>query len=124
MDNLVEAGRKENENKKTGKVKEILVAPSWQEDNILDSCIDRIIDGLYSLCFLNSSLTVCAIFPKSSFSTDTPIISRRLIWTKKVDKTMNKDPNANKEVEEELVIMDAEAEQTESAEPAATFPNF
>lgn len=47
LDNLVEAGRKENENKKTGKVKEILIAPSWQEDNILDSCIDRIIDGLY-----------------------------------------------------------------------------
>ncbi len=46
-----------------------------------------------------------------------------VIWRKfkkKVDKTMNKDPNANKEVEEELVIMDAEAEQTESAEPAAT----
>lgn len=46
-----------------------------------------------------------------------------VIWRKfkkKVDKTMNKDPNANKEVEEELVIMDAEAEQTENAEPAAT----
>lgn len=46
-----------------------------------------------------------------------------VIWRKfkkKVDKTMNKDPNANKEVEEELVIMDAEAEQTESAEPATT----
>lgn len=47
LDNLVEAGRKENENKKAGKVKEILIAPSWQEDNILDSCIDGIINGLY-----------------------------------------------------------------------------
>ncbi len=46
-----------------------------------------------------------------------------VIWRKfkkKVDKTMNKDPNANKEVEEELVIMDADADQTENAEPAAT----
>ncbi|MDE7453933.1 MAG: membrane protein insertase YidC [Clostridia bacterium] len=47
LDNLVEAGRKENENRKAGKVKEILIAPSWQEDNILDSCIDQIIKGLY-----------------------------------------------------------------------------
>ena len=27
--------------------KQILVAPSWQEDNLLDSCIDDIINGLY-----------------------------------------------------------------------------
>ncbi|MDE5943715.1 MAG: membrane protein insertase YidC [Clostridia bacterium] len=47
LDNLVEAGRKENENRQNGKVKEILIAPSWQEDNILDSCIDEIIGGLY-----------------------------------------------------------------------------
>ncbi len=47
LDNLVEAGRKENENRTEGKVKEILIAPSWQEDNILDSCIDEIISGLY-----------------------------------------------------------------------------
>lgn len=47
LDELVEAGRKENENRKAGKVKEILIAPSWQEDNLLDSCIDDIIKGLY-----------------------------------------------------------------------------
>ena len=49
-----------------------------------------------------------------------------VIWRKfkkKVDKTLNKDPNANKEVEEELVITDAEvtaeqpAETTETTEP-------
>ena len=27
--------------------KQILIAPSWQEDNLLDSCIDALIDGLY-----------------------------------------------------------------------------
>ena len=47
LDNLVEAGRRENENREEGRVKEILIAPSWQEDNILDSCIDEIISGLY-----------------------------------------------------------------------------
>ncbi len=47
LDNLVEAGRRENENRKEDAVKEILIAPSWQEDNILDSCIDEIISGLY-----------------------------------------------------------------------------
>lgn len=47
LDNLVEAGRRENENRDEGKVKEILIAPSWQEDNILDSCIDELISGLY-----------------------------------------------------------------------------
>ncbi len=33
---------KENEREK----KKILIAPSWQEDNILDSCIDSLLDGL------------------------------------------------------------------------------
>lgn len=47
LDDLVEAGRKENADRKAGKTKEILIAPSWQEDNILDSCIDELIDGLY-----------------------------------------------------------------------------
>lgn len=47
LDNLVEVGRKENESRREGKLKEILIAPSWQEDNILDSCIDEIISGLY-----------------------------------------------------------------------------
>ena len=27
-------------------VKEILIAPSWQEDNLLDSCVDKLIEGL------------------------------------------------------------------------------
>lgn len=28
--------------------KEILIAPSWQEDNLLDSCVDKLIEGLVS----------------------------------------------------------------------------
>lgn len=47
LDELVEAGRKESESRQKGKLKEILIAPSWQEDNILDSCIDELIAGLY-----------------------------------------------------------------------------
>ena len=47
-DTLVEAGKKANEERvETGK-KEILIAPSWQEDNLLDSCIDTLIEKLYS----------------------------------------------------------------------------
>ena len=46
-DKLIEAGEKERaEHVSTGK-KEILIAPSWQEDNLLDSCIDTLIDKLY-----------------------------------------------------------------------------
>jgi len=46
LDELVAKGRKENENKvDTGK-KEILIAPSWQEDNLLDSVIDELIANL------------------------------------------------------------------------------
>ena len=44
-----------------------------------------------------------------------------VIWRKfkkKVDKSLNKDPNANKEVEEDLVINDEEA-KPEEAEKAA-----
>lgn len=48
LDELVEKGRKENQNKQPSSKKEILIAPSWQEDNILDSCIDQLIDNLYS----------------------------------------------------------------------------
>lgn len=33
--------------KENGQKKQILIAPSWQEDNLLDSCIEDIIDGLY-----------------------------------------------------------------------------
>ena len=46
-----------------------------------------------------------------------------VIWRKfkkKVDKTMNKDPNANKEVEEELVITDADVTGAEPAESTET----
>lgn len=42
-----------------------------------------------------------------------------VIWRKfkkKVDTALNKDPNANKEVEDELVILDDEAQATEAAE--------
>ena len=45
-----------------------------------------------------------------------------VIWRKfkkKVDKAINKDPNANKEVEEELVITDDEVKTEESAEQTA-----
>ena len=47
LDELVVKGRQESENKVNTGVKEILIAPSWQEDNILDSCIDEIIEKLY-----------------------------------------------------------------------------
>lgn len=48
LDELVEKGKKENENKVETNKKEILIAPSWQEDNLLDSCIDVLIEKLYS----------------------------------------------------------------------------
>lgn len=49
IDTLIEAGNKANEERKNhpSPVKEILIAPSWQEDNILDSCLDDLIKGLY-----------------------------------------------------------------------------
>lgn len=46
LDELVAKGRKENENKVATAKKEILIAPSWQEDNILDSVIDELITNL------------------------------------------------------------------------------
>ncbi|MBP5467492.1 MAG: CDP-glycerol glycerophosphotransferase family protein, partial [Clostridia bacterium] len=48
-DYLAKMGEEENARraKSDGGVKKILVAPSWQEDNIMDSCIDNIVDGLY-----------------------------------------------------------------------------
>ena len=48
LDNLVNSVKEQNKLKKSGDKKEILIAPSWQEDNILDSCIDEIIEKLYS----------------------------------------------------------------------------
>ena len=46
-DKLIEAGEEERRNHKQKDKKEILIAPSWQEDNLLDSCIDVLIEGLY-----------------------------------------------------------------------------
>ena len=34
--------------KKNRSKKQILIAPSWQEDNLLDSCIDQLIEALYT----------------------------------------------------------------------------
>lgn len=39
-------------------------------------------------------------------------------FKKKVDKSLNKDPNANKEVEDELVVLDEEAKPAETEQPA------
>ena len=36
----------ENGEKKDSSVKQILIAPSWQKDNIVDSCLEKILDGL------------------------------------------------------------------------------
>lgn len=46
-DKLIEAGEAERATHKTTARREILIAPSWQEDNLLDSCIDALIDALY-----------------------------------------------------------------------------
>ena len=46
-DQLIEAGEAEWANHVATEKKEILIAPSWQEDNLLDSCIDTLIDKLY-----------------------------------------------------------------------------
>ena len=46
-DKLIEAGEAEWANHVATAKKEILIAPSWQEDNLLDSCIDTLIDKLY-----------------------------------------------------------------------------
>ena len=47
-DELTKAGQEANANKVEKEVKEILIAPSWQEDNLLDSCVDTLIENLYS----------------------------------------------------------------------------
>ena len=46
-DKLIEAGKQERENHVSKARKDILIAPSWQEDNLLDSCIDELIESLY-----------------------------------------------------------------------------
>ena len=47
-DTLEEDGKKAALAKTDTGVKEVLIAPSWQEDNLLDSCVDGIIQALYS----------------------------------------------------------------------------
>lgn len=47
-DMLEAEGEKANAEKQDTGVKEILIAPSWQEDNLLDSCVDGIIEALYA----------------------------------------------------------------------------
>ena len=46
-DKLIEAGKKERAERVPSEKKEILIAPSWQEDNLLDSCIDTLLERLY-----------------------------------------------------------------------------
>ena len=48
-DKLIEAGEAENARRASrpaAELKEILIAPSWQEDNLLDSCIDELLTQL------------------------------------------------------------------------------
>ncbi len=45
-DGLVAAGDAARAEMKEEGRREILIAPSWQEDNLLDSCIDALLDGL------------------------------------------------------------------------------
>ena len=46
-DKLIEAGEQERATHARRERKEILIAPSWQEDNLLDSVIDGLIETLY-----------------------------------------------------------------------------
>ncbi|MBQ1232554.1 MAG: membrane protein insertase YidC [Clostridia bacterium] len=46
-DKLIEAGKQERATHTRRERKEILIAPSWQEDNLLDSVIDGLIEALY-----------------------------------------------------------------------------
>ena len=45
-DTLVAAGEEAKKQPRTSDKKEILIAPSWQEDNLLDSCIDTLLEQL------------------------------------------------------------------------------
>ena len=45
-DDLIAVGEKERETHKNDGRKEILIAPTWNEDNILDSCIDEMLEKL------------------------------------------------------------------------------
>ncbi len=46
VDDLIPLGEAERKAHKTSGRKEILIAPTWNEDNILDSCIDQMLEGL------------------------------------------------------------------------------
>ena len=46
-DKLIEAGEQERKTHVPRARKDILIAPSWQEDNLLDSVIDSLIEALY-----------------------------------------------------------------------------
>lgn len=46
VDDLIPLGEAERKNHKKGGRREILIAPTWNEDNILDSCIDDMLEGL------------------------------------------------------------------------------
>ena len=46
VDDLLETYAKQNKTDKVGARKEILIAPTWNEDNILDSCIDIMLEKL------------------------------------------------------------------------------
>jgi len=46
VEKLIAAGEEEKKTHAVGGKKEILIAPSWNEDNLLDSCIDGLIEGL------------------------------------------------------------------------------
>lgn len=48
IDNMMEAyeGMRENAPEEENGKKTILIAPSWQKDNILDSCIEELLEGL------------------------------------------------------------------------------
>ena len=55
LDNLVDSCRANRTEKTPSPTKEVLIAPSWNEDNILDSCLDDIVTALAPL---NVHLTV------------------------------------------------------------------
>ena len=46
VDDLIPLGEEERRNHKKGGRREILIAPTWNEDNILDSCIDEMLEEL------------------------------------------------------------------------------
>ncbi|MBE6583766.1 MAG: membrane protein insertase YidC [Ruminococcaceae bacterium] len=46
VDDLVVLGEQEKKTHKTQGRREILIAPTWNEDNILDSCIDEMLESL------------------------------------------------------------------------------